>query len=309
MPALILSAWVLLRQGPTGLGLTSAAYRILKFLAFLHAAIVGVLIFIGPAGLFQTLYDIAQRLHNMPYGWLILFAIAIIVSFPPLLGHTAINSICGFAFGARGCLIAIPAAVIGSAASFLLLRATFRRRVKAWAKQSKKWQAMEQVIVRIVSAAVMCDAKGLPLIVLIRLCPLPWVYSNAFFASIESVRLWQFVFATLCLSPKIFLAVFIGSQVADLSDGTHRKALSTGVKILDILSIAVSVGLALGTGWYVWSMTDAHIQNIEDLPRETGRLVTDVLDSVGTPLLHNFSSEPTDESVPLNQIVADLTTP
>lgn len=39
--------------------------------------------------------------------------------------------------------------------------------------------------------------KGTPLVILIRLCPFPFPYSNAFFASIETVSLAQFFLATL----------------------------------------------------------------------------------------------------------------
>lgn len=97
-------------------------------------------------------------------------------------------TICGFAFGPLGGLaIAGPSAIIGSALTFIILRAAFKRQIKGWTQQNRRWQAMEQVI----------DAKGLPLIILIRLCPVPWVYSNALFASMESVKLWQFVVATM----------------------------------------------------------------------------------------------------------------
>ena len=42
------------------------------------------------------------------------------------------------------------------------------------------------------------EAKGLPLIILIRFSPVPpWVYSNALFASINSVAFWQFMVATM----------------------------------------------------------------------------------------------------------------
>lgn len=41
--------------------------------------------------------------------------------------------------------------------------------------------------------------KGTLLVILIRLCPFPFPYSNAFFASIETVSLSQFILATLCV--------------------------------------------------------------------------------------------------------------
>ncbi len=59
-----------------------------------------------------------------------------------------------------------------------------------------------------------------------------------------------------CFSPKILLATFIGSQVAELSDGTHRANLSTGAQIFDIFSVVLSFGIAFGTGWYVIVLSD-----------------------------------------------------
>lgn len=99
-------------------------------------------------------------------------------------------TICGFAYGPfGGLLVAGSGAIIGSALTFVILRLLFKRRIKSWTAQNKRWQAMEAVI----------DAKGLPLVIMIRLCPIPWVYSNALFASMESVKLWQFVIATMCV--------------------------------------------------------------------------------------------------------------
>ncbi len=144
---------------------------------------LGVFFFFGPKRIFQWMYNAAQQVRNMPYGWLILFVIAgklallpqnppkhwyayytlVIICFPPLIGHTTVNSICGFAFGMKGFLIALPAAIIGSSLAFLLLRALFRRRVKTWTKRSKKWQAMEQVIVchpNITATFVHSDVAG-----------------------------------------------------------------------------------------------------------------------------------------------------
>lgn len=51
--------------------------------------------------------------------------------------------------------------------------------------------------------------------------------------------------------PKLFLVIFIGSQVANLSDGKTRGEMSTLTKVLDVFTIVASVGLAAGTGWYV----------------------------------------------------------
>ncbi|KAF8299895.1 hypothetical protein DL93DRAFT_2091097 [Clavulina sp. PMI_390] len=253
------------------------------FLILLHIGIASVFIFIGPAKIFQTLYDTAQKLKAMPLGWLILISMAIILSFPPLIGYSTTMTLCGFAYGPLGgLLVAGTGALIGSTLTFIILRLLYKERVKKWTSQNKRWQAMEAVI----------EAKGLPLIVMIRLCPIPWVYSNALFASMESVQLWQFVFATICLMPKLFLVIFVGSQVAKLSDGKTRGEMSPVVKVLNVLSIVLTAGVAFGTGWFVWKQTENRIRHMqgEGLSPEIDREAADGLDEATRPLLHHVLS-------------------
>lgn len=45
--------------------------------------------------------------------------------------------------------------------------------------------------------------------------------------SIEVVSLWQFVFATLFIFPKLTLHTFVGSRMAALSDGDQRGRMDT----------------------------------------------------------------------------------
>lgn len=177
---------------------------------------------VTPDRIFQFLYDQASKIAQSKYGWLALGALMIIISFPPLIGHTTSSMLCGFAYGMKGFAIAAPATVLGSALVFVILRSLFGRRLRRWTEKNSKWQALEEVV----------ESKGLGLIVLIRISPFPpWVYSNTLFAvrlshriapfnpitqhllqSISSVRLWQFVFATLFTLPKVCLHVFIGAS-------------------------------------------------------------------------------------------------
>lgn len=55
-------------------------------------------------------------------------------------------------------------------------------------------------------------------------------------------------FSARCLMPKLFLVIFVGSQVANLSDGKTRGEMSTEAKVLNVLSIIVSIGIGGGTG-------------------------------------------------------------
>lgn len=170
--------------------------------------LVALIVIITPARIAQTLYDWGQRTREHPLGWL-LFATLIrmfplyvspfhssypyiteIVSIPPMIGHTTLLNLCGFAYGMKGFLIAAPASLVASTIVFVALRYLFSGIVRSWSEKNETWKALEAVIVSSLSfrsyslwPTIIQDAKGLPLIVLIRICPFPpWVYSNALFA-------------------------------------------------------------------------------------------------------------------------------
>jgi len=255
-------------------------------LAVSYAAVLVLIFAAGPSKVFQVMYDLSQRLRNMRFGWLILFSIMIVSSFPPVIGHSWAMSICGFAYGIKGIIIAAPGALIGSMVTFIVFRRFLQSRLKIWSHQNKKWQAMEHVI----------KTDGLKLIILVRLCPIPWVYSNTLFASIESVSLLQFFIATVCLFPKQFLIVFIGSEASLLSDGTRRDQMSTSAKVLDLFSIVLGILLTMGTGWYVWRTTERRIHAVELEGDLDG--TTDDIEDASAPLLHEFSIDRVDDRIP-----------
>lgn len=112
----------------------------------------------------------------------------------------------------------------------------------------------------------------------------------------------------------MYLQVFIGSQAALLSDGKHRGSMSTGVKILDGLSIIFGFAVAVGTGWlvndafpshlsvyltwcgcshrFVYRTTQAKIRHMQGLSEETDRLAADALDQgAHAPLIRAFSQD------------------
>lgn len=71
-----------------------------------------------------------------------------VTSFPPLIGWSSTITLCGFAYGVPGWFIASAGALLGAAMSFVVLRLAFRERIQAWSRQNKKWQALENVVVR-----------------------------------------------------------------------------------------------------------------------------------------------------------------
>jgi len=238
------------------------------FMIFFHIGLITLFAVVGADRILQFLFNLARQLREAPYGWLMLAAFMIFTSIPPIFGFSMSVTVAGFAYGIQGFYIAGPAAVIGSAIAFLLLRFLFLKRIKRITSSNEKWQALESVV----------RLNGTPLIILVRLCPLPWVYSNMFFASIENVSLWQFVLATIVMTPRILLQVFIGSRVALFSDGEHRGEMDTTSKILNAVSIVLGAGIGLTTGILVYRLTLRKIREMEGLPPDVDELAAEAIE-------------------------------
>ncbi|KAK7470751.1 Tlg2-vesicle protein [Stygiomarasmius scandens] len=252
------------------------------FVVLFYIASGTFIIVVTPARIFQALYDFAEKLASLPSGWLVLAAALVAVSFPPMIGHTTLVTLCGFAYGMKGFAIAAIASVFGSALVFVILRLLFNRKLRYWSSKNEKWQALEAVV----------RAKGLPLIILIRISPFPpWVYSNTLFASIEPVRLWQFVVATLFVLPKICLHVFIGSKMANLSDGGRRSQMDTRTKIMNGLFIGGGLLVAVFTSWLVYTLVQSHIRTLQGLPSEVDEQAAEAIEDFDEeePLLNSRS--------------------
>ncbi|ANB15772.1 Tvp38p [Sugiyamaella lignohabitans] len=85
---------------------------------------------------------------------------------------------------------------------------------------------------------------------MIRLCPLPYSLSNGALSSIPSVTVWRFFFATALTSPKLLMHIFIGDRIARL--GTEKD---TATKIIDIISIAITVVIGTLTAYLIYNRT------------------------------------------------------
>ncbi|KAF8221720.1 Golgi apparatus membrane protein TVP38 [Tricholoma matsutake] len=251
------------------------------------------IIVVTPSRIAQYLYDHARLLAETRFGWLAMGGAIVVASFPPLVGHTTLVTLCGFAYGMKGFYIAASASVIGASLVFVVLRSLFSHRLHLWATQNDKWQALEAVV----------KAKGLPLIVLIRISPLPpWVYSNSLFASIQAVSLWQFVTATLFIFPKLVLHAFIGSKIAALSDGDQRSHMDTNTKIINGCLVVGGLIIAVFASWLVYTLVQGHIRHLEGILPEIDESAAEPVEDFGDvgedePLLRPTVSNTTQQCV------------
>ncbi|KAF7352870.1 hypothetical protein MVEN_01254100 [Mycena venus] len=250
--------------------------------------LVIAIILITPNRVAQFMYDNAEKLAHYPLGWFLVGLLIVAISFPPLHGHTTVTTLCGFAWGLNGFFIAAPASLIGAVVVFCTLRFSFKERLRSFSKSNEKWQALETVTA----------AKGLPLIILIRMSPLPpWVYSNVLFASIGSVSLWQFMAATCFVFPKLFLhppfltAKHAGkwtlARIFAYPTTSHDDRTRTETKVLNGLLIGGGVVIAFVASWLVYTSIQRHIRRLPGLPAETDELAAEALeDTEDAPLLN-----------------------
>jgi len=227
---------------------------------------------------------LAQKLSHMKYGWLIIIGFMILISFPPMTGHTTTMTLCGFAYGMKGFFIGLAGSVLGAAFVFVVLRFLFSKRLQRWSATNDKWTALETV----------AKAKGLPLVILIRVSSMPpWAYSNTLFASIHTVALWQFVVATFCLAPKLLLHTFIGSRLAPLSDGDQREGMDTQTKVINGCLVGGGVLLSIIASVVVYRLVQDQLRHLKGVSPSTEEDIIEALEEAdeGAPLLGNFSSE------------------
>ncbi|KIJ20164.1 hypothetical protein PAXINDRAFT_107973 [Paxillus involutus ATCC 200175] len=247
-----------------------------------YACLIIFIVLVTPSRIAQFMYDLTQGIRRIPYGSFIIMAVVVLTSFPPFIGYTTLMNLCGFTYGMQGFIPAAISTIGGSIVVFVVLRFLFSNRLRKWAATNEKWQVLEAVI----------RAKGLPLIILIRISSFPpWVYSNSLFASIESVSLIQFVLATLFVLPRVLVYVFVGSRIASLSDGEQRSHMATSTKIINGLLIVGGIVTSVIASSVVYCFMQDEIKMLHGSSSANNELAAEALEDAeeGAPLLAQHS--------------------
>jgi hypothetical protein len=118
---------------------------------------------------------------------------------------------------------------------------------------------------------------GLKLLIMIRLCPLPFSISNGALSSVPTIHWTSFFLATLIASPKLLLHVWVGAQMAEIAERGDK--MDTGTKVVSYLGMAIGSTLGIVTGWWIYSRTKKRADELEELEREeAGRLASEYED-------------------------------
>ena len=114
---------------------------------------------------------------------------------------------------------------------------------------------------RFAALSLVLKHDGLKLLIMIRLCPLPFSLSNGAISTIPTVTWYNFCIATAIASPKLLLHIFVGSRLGDLAQNGDK--MDTKTKIVSYISIAVGIFLGIATGYLVYVRTKARAKQLE----------------------------------------------
>lgn len=213
--------------------------------------VLSILFLVYNERIFHALRPAAQSWRNITGGWLILWALIFVVSFPPLIGYSSLMTIAGFVYGfPNGWFIAATATVAGSTASFIASRSLLKNMVHRLVANDKRFAAL----------ALTLKYDGLKLLIMIRLCPLPYSLCNGAIATFPTVSAVSYALATAIVSPKLMLHIFIGAQLAQIADGDSMDPKS---KALSYVSIAIGGIAGAVTGWFMYKKTKERAAQLE----------------------------------------------
>lgn len=117
------------------------------------------------------------------------------------------------------------------------------------------------------------QTRGYQMILLIRFCPFPFVYSNLFFASLQSgiVSYHKFLLATIATTPKLFLHVFIGAKtfqaIQAARGGQEDNTATSSHSWMSLAYIVFASLVGFVTSWYIYAETKKVLDEFLDEER------------------------------------------
>ncbi|KAF1942561.1 hypothetical protein EJ02DRAFT_511533 [Clathrospora elynae] len=230
----------------------SPLQKVMFYVGSLVLAVGGILFLVYNEPIFEALLPVAKKWRDVTAGWLVLWGLIFLVSFPPLIGYSSLLTIAGFVYGfPNGWFIAATATIAGSTASFLLSRTLLKKMVHRLIANDTRFAALSLTF----------KHDGLKLLIMYRLCPLPYSISNGAVATFPTVHWASYGLATAIVSPKLMLHVFIGSQLEKIAESGGK--MDPGTKALSYISILIGIVAGITTGWLVYRKTKARAAQLE----------------------------------------------
>lgn len=212
----------------------TARQRILVNVGIVVGGVLGVVALILHKQLIGLLVDLLDWVYSLGFwGGVMLWVLVFGVGFPPLIGFSALSMLCGMVYGfPKAWPLLASASVLGSLASFITFKYLLYERSVRLVQLNEKFRAFLEILTDESE-----NGGGLLILILLRLCPLPYSLSNGALALIPHLSVGTFVLASVITSPKMFIHIFVGWKIKELGDLTR----SGGSKFVDLISIVITM--------------------------------------------------------------------
>ncbi|KAK4140719.1 snare associated Golgi protein-domain-containing protein [Dichotomopilus funicola] len=175
----------------------------------------------------------AEKVRDLPAGWLIPIAILIIISFPPLFGHEIIALLCGVIYGLWiGFGIVAAGTFLGELGTWFAFQWFFRKKAEKLERTNLNYGALARIT----------RDGGFWIVLLIRFSAIPSHFSTAVFSTC-GVNFWSFTIATALTLPKQIFLVYLGVLLLQSQPDGSAKNIVFGV------AFAVTIVMAVYIGW------------------------------------------------------------
>ena len=230
----------------------SPVQQALSFFLGVSVIALTILFLVFSGKIFAWLEPFAEKWKNLTGGWLILWILCFITAFPPVIGYSTCLTLAGFIYGfPGGWPIVATATVAGSMCSFIVSRTVLKSFVDRLISGDTRFEALNLVL----------QHDGVKLLIMIRLCPLPYSLSNGAISTFPTVKPLMFALATAAATPKLLIAVFVGSRLAVIAKSGEK--MDAGTKAINWISIIFGVLLGAATGWLIYTRTLSRSRQLE----------------------------------------------
>ncbi|KAI9243418.1 hypothetical protein EDC94DRAFT_665978 [Helicostylum pulchrum] len=200
----------------------------------------------------EFIQEIAIKMREHKYSSLIMVVIVALTGTPPLFGYTFAVTMTGFVYGfPNGCIPATTGAFLSSLATFGLVRKfNFAKYITFSEKKQNLYVAMQDAITQ----------GGFKMMLLIRICPLPWQLTNLMLSLVPSVTWKTYISSALIACFKFNLDVWVGSQLANLSDPDLPPEAHKATLIYMCLGIIILVS----SGFWLYKLTMVKVKEQQE---------------------------------------------
>lgn len=201
------------------------------------AAVVAILaldvaLFVFHRTVLRNLVAASQYWESLGLRGMLALGVAIfLVSFPPLIGFSFLVTVTGAVYGlSKGFVIVALGSTLGSLCAFALVQRQFRTQTEALVANNHALRVLSMAV-RGAEDSLVQEALSM---MLIRVLPLPYSLTNGAIACVPGSSAWCYGVATLIVSPKNLVTLFVGRQMRRLGENEGGSLSDWGLIVLAI---------------------------------------------------------------------------